>query len=206
MKTIKNLIIAAIAILTTQVATAQTGSMKDPVSFKLKNGLTVILAENQQATKVFASLSNDNETVTGKVGAQEVLNIMLNHSAGNNELRFNEKGANIATAASNFNGVLNSLATIIQNPDLNQSTFEKAKATVIAGIYTKDRYYNSEITSQALETLTLDDVKTFYSANANAAGTYLTIAGNITLAEAKALVKKSFGDWTTITPEVLASK
>ncbi|WP_448635127.1 hypothetical protein [Pedobacter panaciterrae] len=61
MKTIKNFIIVIISVLSVQLASAQSISMKDPVSFKLKNGLTIIVAENGESKKYLQVLQQMNE-------------------------------------------------------------------------------------------------------------------------------------------------
>ncbi|WP_448635126.1 insulinase family protein [Pedobacter panaciterrae] len=71
----------------------------------------------------------------------------------------------------------------------------------------KDRYYPETITEASLQAITLNDIKAFYSKNIIPSNAYLTIVGNISVSEAKALAKKSFGEWNNRSnSELLATK
>jgi predicted Zn-dependent peptidase len=200
MKSLKNLIIIAVLTLGTQIVNAQSSGMKNPVSFKLKNGLTVIIAENQDAKKVYANLTSETEQTDHKAGVPEVLNAMLNADDQNSELIFNDKGANISTTAISFSNTLNRLSTKIKDPVFSPEAFEKAITTVSTALNAKG------LNETSLQALTLNDIKTYYGMKANPAISHLTIAGNITPAAVKALVKKYFGEWSPVTPEFLASE
>lgn len=202
MKSLKNFIIIAITLLSTQIATAQSGAMKAPVSFKLKNGLTVIIAENQNAKKVYASLSGES-TVAENVNpaAQEVLHQMLGKNEG---IRFDGKGAHISTVATDFDNTLTALSKSIQPALLTQSAFDAAKAATIAKFEAKAQNYTAEFSAENLAALTFNDVKVYYAAKANPANAYLTIAGDVKVDDIKTIVKKIFGNWTAVTPDFLA--
>ncbi|NRF37654.1 insulinase family protein [Pedobacter foliorum] len=101
---------------------------------------------------------------------------------------------------------LSIFAKSIQEPALNQTSFETALATVIASVNARERYYPETITESSLKALTLNDIKAYYARNIIPSNTYLTIAGNISASEAKALARKSFGAWNNSTYELLATK
>ena len=199
MKTIRNFIILIISVLSIQFAKAQSSSMKGPVSFKLKNGLTIIVAENQESKKIFAGFTaNEEPAENSKPGVQDVFNLMMN---------FSDKGGNIAANTSDFAATLMIFSKSIQEPALNQTSFETALAKVIASVNARDRYYPETITEASLKAITLNDIKEFYSKNIIPSNTYITIAGNISASDAKALAKKSFGEWNNQSAsELLASK
>lgn len=199
MKTIKNFIILIISVLSIQFASAQSTSMKEPVSFKLKNGLTIIVAENEGSKKIYAGFTADEEPAeSSKAGVQDVFNVMMN---------FSDKGGNIAANMSDFAATLMMFSKSIKEPVLNQTSFETALAKVIASVNARDRYYPETITETSLNAITLNDIKAFYSKNIIPSNTYLTIAGNISASDAKALAKKSFGEWSNQSAsELLVSK
>jgi len=198
MKTIKNFIIVVISILSIQVASAQSSSMKEPISFKLKNGLTLVVAENENSKKVYACFTIDDESIeNNNASVQEVFKAMMN---------FGEKGGNVAASTVDFDNALMIFSKSIQTPVLNQISFEQALIKVIASVNARDRYYPETITEESLKALTLHDIKAYYSKNIIPSNAYLTIAGNITFSEAKALVKKSFGGWSHSASEHFESK
>lgn len=207
MKFLKNLFVIALLLVSAQFTKAQSTAMKDPVSFKLKNGLTVVLAENSGTQKVYATLSSEAEQIgNAKAGTQEVLSTMLNNNSGPSGLSFDDKGTHIAANSADFNGILTTVSSKIQAPVLTQSAFEDAIQTLNTSLQKKDRYYAPDVTAAALQTLTLNDIKTFYSVVAHPAASYLTIAGNINVEEMKTLVKKSFGEWNGVSPDFTHSK
>lgn len=196
MKTIRNFIIAVISVSAIQIASAQSTSMKEPVSFKLKNGLTIVVAENEDSKKVYAGFTVDNTSIeSSKAGVSDVFNAIMN---------FSDKGGNVAANTEDFANALMLFSKSVQEPALNQTTFETARANVIASVNAKDRYFPDTVTEAALKALTLDDIKTYYSKNILPSNTYLTIAGDITVSDAKSLAKKSFGDWSGSASEMLA--
>jgi predicted Zn-dependent peptidase len=207
MKFLKNLFVIALLLVSAQITKAQSAAMKDPVSFKLKNGLTVVLAENTGTQKVYATLNSEaTEISSAKAGAREVLNVMLNSTSGINGLRFDEKGIHLAANSTDFNKALTALSGKIQTPDLTQNGFEDALSTVNASLQKKDRYYAPNVTATALQALTLDDIKSFYSVAVHPAQAYLTIAGNINGEEMKTLVKKSLDNWHGVSASLTPSK
>lgn len=198
-KTMKKTMIMLMLMLGTSYANAQTGTFKDPVSFKLKNGLTVIVAENESANKVLSTLTIDADPASTdtKAGVKELLTLLLNENAGKTAtgLSFNENGGNLAVLPDDFDAALSALSTTVKLPAIDQSSVDMGKSKLIANLQTKDRYYANEVTVVAVQALSLADVRKFYSEHVSLSRAYLTIAGQITLDEAKDLVKKSFGNW-----------
>ncbi len=196
----KNILILIAVLFAAQSTNAQSGVMKDPVSFKLKNGLTVIVAENSSATKVFSSFNPEAQPAPeiDKAGAREILAAILNATAGQlaNQVSFTEKGGNINAIGSDFDMALTALSSTVQQPMINQDALEQHKADLIKSINAKDRFYAPELTVEAVAALNLNDIKSLYHDLMVPANTYLTIAGNITVAEVKVLAKKTFGEWT----------
>lgn len=198
MKNIKNFIVLVFSLLSIQTASAQSSSMKEPVSFKLKNGLTIIVAPNEHSNKIYAGFSADNEPYEQtKAGARDVFNAMMN---------FSDKGGNIAANTAEFASALHSFSKTVKEPELNQDAFEKALAKVIASVNSRDHYYPETVTETSLNALTLADIKAYYNRNIRPSNTYLTIAGDISVSEAKFLAKKAFGEWSGSTLESLTSK
>lgn len=197
MKFIKNLFILALTFTATQTVHAQSSALKDPVSFKLKNGLTVIVAENHSSSKVFSSFNSEAEVASEKAGAKEILTAMLNANAGQlaKQLSFTEKGGNINALASDFDWSLQALSASIQQPLEDQKLFESCKAALSKSVEARDRYYAPELNVEAVADLTLNDIQHLHHELMVPGSTYLTIAGNISLADAKVLAKKSFGTW-----------
>lgn len=202
MKRITQLLILTLSFAGMQSVQAQSGSLKDPVSFKLKNGLTVIVAENHSATKVFSNFSTEAKASesTYKAGSQELLTAMLNETAQElaQQVTFTEKGGNINAFGSDFDMALQALSNSVMHPMFNAVVFAKHKNALLQSIQAKDRYYAAEITEAAVEALSLKDIQDLHHDFMIPSSTYLTIAGNITVPVAKILAKKVFGNWKSI--------
>lgn len=199
MQITKKLFIATIAIFCTQFAQAQSSIMRTPVSFKLSNGLTVIVAENTGTNKVYSSFTVDSDAAnqSGKAGAQDVLNVMLNETASEVEagVSFDDKGGNLASLVTDFDKALSVMSGTIKTPALNQSSFDKAKQNIVEHLKAQDRYYPEAVNETALQQLTLKDVQSLYKRAITPSKAYLTIVGNIDPSTAKALAKKEFDKW-----------
>lgn len=199
MKTLKIFINASLLlILSTTTIHAQSGVFKNPVSFKLKNGLKVIVAENTSTMKVYSSFTVDapDEYATVKPGVEELLVSMLHKTAVLEEagISFNEKGGNLATNVAGFEYSLNAFSNTIRNP-FNSEVFEQAKLDLIASVNSHTKYYAVNVNETTVTNLTLDDVKAFYRSTIRPVKATLTIVGNLTPAEAKHFAKKAFEDW-----------
>lgn len=189
-------ITTAIALLTgISFGHAQSSAMKDPVSFTLKNGMTIIIAENEATPKVFANLSFEaaDRYQADKAAVQEVLTTLMDQqlTAMDAGLSYSDKGVNLATHRDNFENALQTLYTYISAPSFDQDALLKAKATVLAHLTAQDKYFPETVNKNSLARLTLEDVSAYYNEINKPAQTVLTVAGNITPAIAKSYTKKA---------------
>jgi len=145
----KNLLIILISLFAFNNIRAQ-GIMKDPVSFKLKNGIEVIVAENSGMAKIMASVKIEGARLDSKVAA--AINFADNEKDFGPKVSFAADEANVAADTEDFENAFLLMAEALKLPAANQGRFTTAT-------------------------------------------TYITIAGDITLAQAKALAKKAFGEW-----------
>lgn len=200
MKTLKNILTATALLVTTQFGFAQ--SMKAPVSYQLKNGMTVIVAENSGTQKVFSNLSFEGEQQYTPENAtvKEVLNTILTQQlpALNQGLSFTDKGINLATTAEQFENAMAAMYTYVSAPDFTAEALNKAKAEVLAHIAAQNKYYPESVTAAAVKKLDLAQVKAYYTQIANPATAYLTVAGNINASVIKAYAKKAFDRAKTV--------
>lgn len=200
MKTLKNTLTAIILLLTVQFGYAQ--SMKAPVSYQLKNGMTVIVAENSGTQKVFSTLSFEGETQYSSANAtvQELVNTILTQQlpALNQGLSFTDKGINLSTTTDQFEGALAAMYTYVSAPDFTEEALNKAKSEVLAHIAAQNKYYPEAITVAAVKSLDLNDVKAYYTQIANPATAYLTVAGNINPSAVKTYARKGFDQAKTV--------
>lgn len=196
----KKLFIIMIGVLAFQYAQAQ-GTMKDPVSFRLKNGINVVIAENAGMGKVYASIKIEGEPVQegNKAGVHTILGNLLNDNAINkNKAAFENNGkevlpkmsinsseGNLAADAADFENAFLVLSDALENPVLD----ERALRT-----YTESDNDN----------ITLEEVTNLYNKHITPSRTYITIAGDITVPAAKALIKKTFGEWKENNPVSLS--
>ncbi|RQO70502.1 hypothetical protein DBR43_21045 [Pedobacter sp. KBW06] len=143
----KNLLFIIIGLFTFSNIQAQ-GIMKDPVSFKLKNGVEVIVAENNGMGKVLASVKIEG----GQLASNTNISIADHGKDFEPKVSFGTDEAHVAADTEDFENAF--LAT--------------AEALTAAG-----RNHESLVPAK----------------------TYITIAGDITLAQAKVLARKAFGEW-----------
>jgi predicted Zn-dependent peptidase len=197
MNMLKTITTAVVLLIGTSSGFAQSSVMKDPVSYKLKNGMTVIIAENEATPKVFANLSFEPAAgyAAEKATLQEVVNTLLNQQlvALGAGLSYSEKGVNLATTSANFETAIQSMFACINAPAFDQDALVKAKATVMAHLTAQDKYFPSTVNKTSLAKLSLAEVNAYYQELNNPAHTFLTIAGNITPAIAKSFTKKAMG-------------
>ncbi|TKC05887.1 insulinase family protein [Pedobacter frigoris] len=200
LKTLKTFLIVGALIVTAKFGFAQSSALKNPVNFNLKNGINVIVAENQSTEKVFANLSFENEYSADKAAVQEVMNMMLNQqlSALDTGLSYSNKGVNLAVASKDFENVFAVLSAYIAAPEFTEVALNKAKSAVTAHLIANDKYFPDNVNKISVANLSLSDVKAYYSEVANPSTTVLTIAGNITPSVAKSYAKKSFVDFKAI--------
>jgi zinc protease len=125
-------------------------------------------------------------------------------------------GIHMGGLSRNADAMLGLLADAVQRPRLEAPDFERAKAQTIATllrrrgspqglafekipalIYGEAHPYGHPPTGtpESLEGLTLDDVKAHYARVMGPKHSALVVAGDLTLAQAKALAEKHFGGW-----------
>ncbi|WP_316806395.1 insulinase family protein [Pedobacter agri] len=194
MNTIKTLSLSLFSVILTTSIYAQT--FKEPVSFKLKNGMNIIVSESNRSPKAYASFTLDNKAFSNKKdGIVEMLNAVLNENATKNSvLNFRDNGGKLAVPAIDFDKELTNMASILQNANIDQQTFNTAKAKLLTSIKLQDYDYDQTVNETSIGNLTLNDVKEFYN-EISPEKTYLTIAGNIELDAAKIAAKKAFATW-----------
>ncbi len=197
MNKIHRLSILLIALFSFNTSFAQS-PMKEPVSFKLKNGLTVVVAQNVGLGKIYSRLTIENQTDDSqKVAAQVLENFLSNKATKFNEgmlengkpvarvtMTFNE--ANAATNITTFEQTLSFVSNAFINPEITKEAFDEMKSA-----YTGNK--------ADLASITIKDLQDFYNKNFKAADTYITIAGDITPSAAKLITNRVFGDWKTET-------
>ncbi|RZK14844.1 MAG: insulinase family protein [Pedobacter sp.] len=203
MNTIKTISLSLLSLILTTSIYAQT--FKEPIGFKLKNGMNIIVSENNRSPKAFASFTLDNKAFSNKKdGIVEMLNAVLNENISkDNHLSFKDNSGKLAALTSDFDKELVDMASIIQNVNIDQQTFNTAKAKLLISIKLQDYDYDQTVNESSINDLTLNDVKDFYS-QITPAKTFLTIAGDVELNAAKASAKKAFGTWNNHNNNILA--
>ena len=196
MISLKKLLTTAALLVAVQFSYAQLSGMKSPVSYRLKNGMTVIVAENLGTKKVFANLSFEGATPFTEADAavQELVYTILTRQLPivNPALNFTEKGINLATTNDQFEQVLAAMSAYISAPEFTEDALLKAKAEVLAHLAAQDKYYAKSITKASIQKLNVDNVRNYYRLFANPATAYLTIAGNISATAIKTYAKNGF--------------
>lgn len=195
MKTLKTTLIATALIISAQFSFAQSSAMKNPVSYTLKNGTTIIIAENESTPKVFANLSFEaaGQYTAAQATVQEVVTTLLNQqlTALDAGLSYSDKGVNLTTPRDQFEATLQTLYTYINAAAFDQTALAKAKAEVMGHLIAQDKYYPAAIHKSSLNQLSLSEVNAYYLEMTKAGQTTLTIAGNITPATAKRFAKNA---------------
>lgn len=194
MNKFKTIAVAALSLLCIYTAKAQ--SFKEPVSYKLKNGMNIIISENERSPKAYSSFTLDTKAIEGKKdGIVELLNAVLNENLSkNSNISFKDNSGKLATLKADLDKDLATMASVIQHANFDQKTFNTAKAKLIASLKLQDYDYDQTVNENSVNALTLADVKNFYS-QISPEKTFLTIAGDVELNRAKASAKKAFGNW-----------
>ena len=203
MNTIKTITLSTLSLLSVYTVKAQT--FKEPVDFKLKNGMNIIISENDRSPKAYSSFTLDAKSFEGKKdGVVELLNAVLNESVAKNaNISFKDNSGKLATTNANLEQDLTKMAALIQNATLDQKTFDIAKAKLITSLKLQDYDYDQTVNEKSINALTLADVQSFYN-QISPEKTYLTIAGDVQLSTAKASAKNAFGNWNKNTANTLA--
>lgn len=194
MNTIKTIALSTVAILSVYSAKAQT--FKEPVGYKLKNGMNIIISENDKSPKAYSSFTLDAKAFNDKKdGVVELLNAVLNENVSKNaNISFKDNSGKLATASADLEKDLTEMAALIQNATIDQKTFNIAKTKLITSLKAHDYDYDQSVNETSINALTLADVKSFYS-QISPEKTFLTIAGDVALSDAKSSAKKAFGNW-----------
>ncbi len=178
----KRIIYIALSLFTYgQVKAQQTPqAFRDPVSFKLKTGLTIIVAENQSSDKIYSGFSVDTDSTASvdKIGMIDLMSRVFNVSS--------EKGE--------FKPAFLRMFSALRSPVINEDTFGKFKTHLHENLKTQGHPYGELVTDATIDRLQLNDLKEFYSKYINSSGACLTITGGITPAEAKELVQKALAE------------
>ncbi len=96
---------------------------------------------------------------------------------------------NVSSVNTTFKDDFLSMFKALKSPEMNPGVFDQLKAKLNEELHAEDHPYGELVTPQVLESLELTDLKTFYKAYVNTEAAYLTIAGDITPAAARALVE-----------------
>ncbi|MET3112863.1 zinc protease [Pedobacter sp. CG_S7] len=165
----KKILLFALAVLFIQSAVAQklnrsqkpkpgpapTITFADPVTYKLPNGITILVVENHKLPKVSATFSIDAGPITegSKAGVTSIMGGMLNEgTATKTKVQFDEAvdqlGANVNVSAAGgstsaltryFDDAFLLMADAIRNPAFPQPSFEKLKSQSITALKSNER-------------------------------------------------------------------
>jgi len=195
MNKIKILALSVLSFLSIYTANAQT--FKAPVGYKLKNGMNIIISENDRSPKAYSSFTLDaNAFKDKKDGVIELLNAVLNENVGKNpNISFNDNSGKLATVNADLDKDLSAMASLIKNATIDLNTFNIAKAILLTSLKLQDYDYDQTVNEKSINALTLEDIKSFYS-QISPEKTFLTIAGDVELSSAKSSAKKAFGNWS----------
>lgn len=200
-------------------------NIKDPVTFKLPNGMTVLVVENHNLPKINASLSIDAGPITegSKAGVLDLMGQMLSEgTTTKSKAQFDEavdqlgadvslgsNGGGVSALTRYFNQAFALFAEGLKSPSFPQASFDKIKSQTITGIKSNEKNVKA-VSAQVSNAL-------LYGTN-NPMGemtTEKTVTG-ITLADVKTAYKKYItpsrsyltfvGDITPAAAKVLASK
>lgn len=194
MNNFKTIALSTIAIFSAYNAQAQT--FKEPVGYKLKNGMNIIISENDRSPKAYSSFTLDAKAFnTNKDGVVELFNAVLNENVSKNaNISFKDNSGKLTTTSADLEKDLTEMALLIRNATIDQKTFNIAKAKLIASLKLQDYDYDQTVNENSVNALTLADITNFYS-QISPEKTFLTIAGDVELNTAKASAKKAFGNW-----------
>jgi predicted Zn-dependent peptidase len=185
MKFITRTFYLLVCLLTFNNAFAQN-NLQEPVRFKLKNGLTVIVAQNKGLGKIYSRLTIENEIAENQKNEAQVFGNFLAIKAD----QFNQA---VVPAVNKVTTKIN-LSVDEANTTTNVENFEQALQFI------SDNLLNAEIAQQAFENIknentTLADMQSFYRNHFKASDTFITIVGDIDPASAKTAANKIFGNW-----------
>jgi zinc protease len=166
----KKIIIVALGVLVLQNSFAQmkvdrskkpaagpapTISFKDPVTFTMPNGMTVMVVENHKLPKVRASLSIDRGPVTEgkKAGRLDMMGGMLGEGttsmskdkfdeavdAIGADVNLSSGGGSASALTRYFEKAFMLMADGLKNPSFPQASFDKLKSQTITGLKSSEK-------------------------------------------------------------------
>jgi zinc protease len=166
----KKIIIVALGVLVLQNSFAQmkidrskkpaagpapTISFKDPVTFTMPNGMTVMVVENHKLPKVRASLSIDRGPVTEgkKAGRLDMMGGMLGEGTTNMtkdkfdeavdaigaDVNLSSGGGSASALTRYFEKAFMLMADGLKNPSFPQASFDKLKSQTITGLKSSEK-------------------------------------------------------------------
>ncbi|NTE00604.1 insulinase family protein [Agrobacterium tumefaciens] len=195
MNTIKKIVLFSFIIFSAFASNAQNG-MREPINYSLKNGMKIIVSENEKSQGAFSSFTlNTNAFQNKKDGIVELLNATLNESiAKNDQILFKDNSGRLATNNAQLEKGLTEMAAIIQHADINQKTFDSGKAALLTSLKKQNYDYDQTVNENSINAISLSDLIAFYN-EISPEKTFLTVAGNVEMDTAKTAVKKAFGNW-----------
>ena len=129
-------------------------------------------------------------------------------------LSTSSQSASVSSLKSNFPSLMSLMAEVVLHPALATEELEKIRKQTLSGIesskddadaiagnvvkklvYGATHPYGEIMTTKSVNSITLNDVKSFLSNYWKPNVAYLVFVGDIEPAVAKALAEKSFGDW-----------
>ena len=200
-------------------------NVKDPTTFKLPNGMTVLVVENHTLPKVNANLNIDAGPVTegSKAGTLDLLGGMLNEgTTTKTKVQYDEavdqlganvnlswNGGSVSALTRYFDKAFGLFAEGLKSPAFPQASFDKLKSQAITGIKSQDKNVKA-ISAEVGNAL-------IYGTNhPNGEMTTVKTVEGVTLADVKADYKKYItpsrsyltfvGDITPAAAKILATK
>ncbi|MDO5607416.1 MAG: pitrilysin family protein [Capnocytophaga sp.] len=207
-----------------------TINLGTPTTFKMPNGLTVLIVENHKLPRVSLSLSMDVPPYVegSKAGIADLTSALMGNGSVNipkdefNEevdflsgnISLSSRGGYASSLSKYFPRIVELMADAAINPNFTQEELDKEKAKLIEAIksgennadniaqrvrnsliYSKEHPYGEYATEQTINSITLEDVKSFYKENFSPADAYLVISGDIKADVAKEMINKYFYPW-----------
>lgn len=205
-------------------------TLKDPVIYKMQNGVTVLIVEDHRLPKVSANLVINTGPITEgeKAGVMNLMGGMLNEGTktmpkaaydeaveklGAN-VSLNSSGGSASALTRYFKSAFTLMGQALKEPAFTQESFDKLKTQAITGLksqaksapaisarvtralaYGKNHPNGEFETEEGINKLTLQDIKQAYAKYITPSHSYLTIIGDITPANARALATEVFGNW-----------
>ncbi len=130
-------------------------ALKDPVTYKLPNGITVLIVEDHKLPRVTASFYIDAGPVTEgkKAGVMDLMGQMLNEGTtdmpkaafdeavdrmGAN-VNLNSSGGNVSALTRYFSRAFELMGKAIKSPAFTQESFEKLKSQMLTGMKSNEK-------------------------------------------------------------------